>query len=242
MNKPPATSRSPPRQPNKQPKHDKKKRSVNFDTSEEANAPLGTASSRRPSAAETRDRRASIANNETDTDTEFEMDVRRPPFHRHSDGKSEEQLLYTPNSSTLKDERGRRRASVHGTSRRDLSRSEDGFEDRFGRPIGERPQYSRTSTMRSISPGKAAAAIRETKSKYTYAAFFLGLSLVSFVVQTETAVYIQHDLGWSKAYAMLYVFPFPNYSPPSPSLPTQLRMCGEREWRVERCLLNVDDG
>jgi hypothetical protein len=42
-----------------------------------------------------------------------------------------------------------------------------------------------------------------TKKKWITAAFFLGLSLVSFVIQTETAVYIQHTLKWKKAYAML---------------------------------------
>jgi drug/metabolite transporter (DMT)-like permease len=31
------------------------------------------------------------------------------------------------------------------------------------------------------------------------------LSLISFVVQTETAVYIQHTLGWNKAYCMLWL-------------------------------------
>ena len=39
--------------------------------------------------------------------------------------------------------------------------------------------------------------------KYSYAAFFLGLSLVSFVVQTETAGYVKRELGWDKAYCML---------------------------------------
>lgn len=29
------------------------------------------------------------------------------------------------------------------------------------------------------------------------------LSLISFVVQTETAVYIQKELGWVKPYCML---------------------------------------
>ena len=38
-----------------------------------------------------------------------------------------------------------------------------------------------------------------------YAAFFLLVSLVSFVVQTETAVYIQHELKWNKAYCMLWL-------------------------------------
>jgi drug/metabolite transporter (DMT)-like permease len=45
----------------------------------------------------------------------------------------------------------------------------------------------------------------ETKKKYTYAAFLLALSLVSFTVQTETAVYIQHQLKWEKPYCMLYM-------------------------------------
>lgn len=55
--------------------------------------------------------------------------------------------------------------------------------------------------MRSRSPDTQAKLA--TRKKYTYAAFFLGLSLVSFVVQTETAVYIQHELEWDKAYCML---------------------------------------
>lgn len=43
------------------------------------------------------------------------------------------------------------------------------------------------------------------RRKYIYASFFLVLSLVSFVVQTETAVYIQHELKWNKAYCMMYL-------------------------------------
>lgn len=38
----------------------------------------------------------------------------------------------------------------------------------------------------------------DTKRRYTYAAAFLLISLVSFAVQTETAVYIQHNLHWNK--------------------------------------------
>ncbi|KAL6708627.1 hypothetical protein ACN47E_002608 [Coniothyrium glycines] len=48
-------------------------------------------------------------------------------------------------------------------------------------------------------------ATYETRRKYTYAAFLLALSLVSFTVQTETAVYIQHQLKWEKPYCMLYM-------------------------------------
>ena len=45
----------------------------------------------------------------------------------------------------------------------------------------------------------------ETRRRYTYAAFLLALSLISFTVQTETAVYIQHQLKWEKPYCMLYM-------------------------------------
>ncbi|KAL4795414.1 hypothetical protein BDV19DRAFT_363113 [Aspergillus venezuelensis] len=63
--------------------------------------------------------------------------------------------------------------------------------------------HSRRSTMRSKSPD--ALAKDQTRQKYFIASGFLMLSLASFVVQTETAVYIQHDLGWDKPYCMLYL-------------------------------------
>jgi drug/metabolite transporter (DMT)-like permease len=37
------------------------------------------------------------------------------------------------------------------------------------------------------------------------AAIFLVVCLVSFVVQTELGRYVQHELGWNKAYCMLYL-------------------------------------
>ena len=99
----------------------------------------------------------------------------RPPLHRApTDGKSHVPLL--------KDERGRPSYdSPNGNARPALA--------------------ARKSTFRSRSPDmEGSSAVRK---KYTYAAFFLLLSLVSFVIQTETAVYIQHELQWNKAYAML---------------------------------------
>ncbi|KAL2869304.1 DMT family transporter [Aspergillus lucknowensis] len=77
-----------------------------------------------------------------------------------------------------------------------------GFEygDAEGRPM---LHHSRRSTMRSKSPD--ALAKQETRQRYFIASGFLLLSLASFVVQTETAVYIQHDLGWDKPYCMLYL-------------------------------------
>ncbi|KAH0537320.1 hypothetical protein FGG08_005874 [Glutinoglossum americanum] len=83
------------------------------------------------------------------------------------------------------------------------------LQDNRGRPPYDSPDdpnrrtLSRRSQMRSRSPD--ATAQLADRRKYTYAAFFLGLSLVSFVIQTETAVYIQHELGWNKAYCMLYL-------------------------------------
>lgn len=60
----------------------------------------------------------------------------------------------------------------------------------------------RRSTFKSRDPEAAARAA--TRKRYTYAAFFLVISLIAFAVQTETAVYINNYLGWKKSYAMLY--------------------------------------
>ncbi len=99
----------------------------------------------------------------------------RAPLHRSTDGKSHVPLL--------KDEEARS--------------SYDGPLNGSVRPAS----IARSSTFQSLSQDMDGAS--SVKKKYTYAAFFLSLSLVSFVVQTETAVYIQHELGWNKAYAML---------------------------------------
>ena len=102
----------------------------------------------------------------------------RSPMHRPADGRSHMPLL--------KDERGRS--------------SYDG-QNGSARP----PFAARRSTFRSRSPDmEGSLAI---KKKYAYASFFLVLSLITFVIQTETASYIQHELKWDKAYAMLYVHP-----------------------------------
>ena len=110
----------------------------------------------------------------SDTDEENNM-AERPPLHRPTDGRSQLPLL--------KDERGR---------------------PSYDSPNGSaRPAFvARRSTFRSRSPDFDAQTA--TRRRYTYAAFFLLLSLVSFVIQTETAVYIQRDLKWNKAYCMLY--------------------------------------
>ncbi|KAL9119360.1 MAG: hypothetical protein Q9187_004085, partial [Circinaria calcarea] len=82
----------------------------------------------------------------------------RPTLHRPTDGRSQVALL--------KDERGR---------------------PSYDSPNGSaRPAFAaRRSTFRSRSPDFDAKTA--TRRKYTYAAFFLLLSLVSFVIQTETA-------------------------------------------------------
>jgi hypothetical protein len=113
-----------------------------------------------------------------------EMGDRRPPLHRPTDRKS-----HTPLLNKDDEERGR-----------------TGYDSPSLEAAARPPLFTRRSTMRSRSPDTQAKFA--TRKKYTYAAFFLGLSLVSFVVQTETAVYIQHELGWNKAYCMLCVFFF----------------------------------
>ena len=109
-----------------------------------------------------------------DSDEGEEIMVERSPLHRPTDGRSQVALL--------KDERGR---------------------PSYDSPNGSaRPAFvARRSTFGSRSPEFDAKTA--TRRKYTYAGFFLILSLISFVIQTETAVYIQHTLKWNKAYCML---------------------------------------
>ncbi|KAJ5901908.1 hypothetical protein N7495_002436 [Penicillium taxi] len=75
----------------------------------------------------------------------------------------------------------------------------------FGGDAEDRPMlHPRRPTIRSNN-SSAQDANRATRKKYMIALVFLLLSLASFVVQTETAVYIQHELHWDKPYCMLYV-------------------------------------
>ena len=109
-------------------------------------------------------------------ETDYEMTVTRPPLYR--EGQSNVPLLKGEN-------RGRQPNDT----------ASDG-EDR------RRPSSpTRRSTFRSRTPDYDAKSA--TRRKYTFAAFFLILSLISFTVQTETAIYIQQELGWNKPYCML---------------------------------------
>lgn len=65
------------------------------------------------------------------------------------------------------------------------------------------PSLNHRRSARFHERDPAQAAREATRKRYTYAAGFLGLSLVTFAIQTETAVYIQHNLHWNKAYCML---------------------------------------
>ncbi|KAI1003737.1 hypothetical protein K3495_g4468 [Podosphaera aphanis] len=102
-----------------------------------------------------------------------------PSIRRLAEGKSYQPLLDKDND----EERGRSRSISSVTSQ-------------------TRSIFYPRTPMRSMSPDTQAKVA--TRKKYTYAAFFLGLSLITFVIQTETAVYIQHELGWNKPFCMLY--------------------------------------
>jgi len=112
-------------------------------------------------------------------DSDDDMVVSRPPMHRPADGRSQQPLL--------RDDHGGR-----------LSPSSLGNGDAEARPM---LHHTRRPTIQSRSPEHDAA--QATRKKYMIAAGFLLLSLASFVVQTETAVYIQHELHWDKPYCML---------------------------------------
>lgn len=80
-----------------------------------------------------------------------------------------------------------------------LESNEDQSPVAYNPPL--RRTISRKSTMRERDPEQLARYA--TRRRYIYASFFLLLSLISFCVQTETAVYIQSQLHWNKAYCML---------------------------------------
>ncbi|KAL7276142.1 hypothetical protein RUND412_000875 [Rhizina undulata] len=85
---------------------------------------------------------------------------------------------------------------------REESRGRDSIAYEGTREVAERARIRQE--MRSRSP--ATASTKETaRRKYLLAGVCLILSLFTFVVQTETAVYIQHHLSWRKPYAMLYL-------------------------------------
>lgn len=111
-----------------------------------------------------------------DEGSDDDMAVARPPMQRPGDSRSTVPLLKG-------DSRGR---SV-GSATQSL---EEG-----------RPAPRRRSNFRSRSPDFDAK--NATRRKYIYASFFLVVSLISFTVQTQTAVYIQQVLGWNKPYCML---------------------------------------
>ncbi|OAP62156.1 poly-beta-1,6-N-acetyl-D-glucosamine biosynthesis protein PgaD [Fonsecaea erecta] len=116
-----------------------------------------------------------------DDDDDDDMDG-RTSMHRPTGPESHEPLLGEDKKANT---RGRLESpSLHGSSRPAAS--------------------SRRSTFRSRSPSYAQPEDM-VRRKYIYASFFLILSLISFVVQTETAVYIQHELKWDKAYCMMYL-------------------------------------
>ncbi|KAK3179860.1 hypothetical protein K4F52_008778 [Lecanicillium sp. MT-2017a] len=137
---------------------------------------------------------------------------------RPTDGKSGTPLLYKPTDDHHSDdehdvERGRKSSNGYarahnrsGSTRIAGTGSASSSTAALNQPPGARPPLSRrsTRTMRSRSP-RGYAAEQAARKKYTYAAVFLLISLVAFCVQTELSAHIQHNLGWDKAYCMMYV-------------------------------------
>ncbi|EMR72221.1 putative duf6 domain protein [Eutypa lata UCREL1] len=137
---------------------------------------------------------------ESDTEDEDEDEVEEDDEADTMADDSRASLLKTSRSSThlLKksdDDRGRTRYN-HS---RPVSPLPPPAHHHLVRP----PMVSRRSTFRSRSPDTQAKMA--ARKKYIYASIFLVISLVSFSVQTELAAYVQNQLGWNKAYCMLYL-------------------------------------
>ena len=117
--------------------------------------------------------------NEHDPSYQIPEDMSRPSLHRPTDGRSATPLLVKEEERETGDPESMESSSGNTGS----------------------AFVSRRSTFRSRSPEYVAKSA--TKKKYLYATFFLLLSLVSFVVQTESAKYVMETLGWKKSYCML---------------------------------------
>ncbi|KAI5856204.1 NADP-dependent oxidoreductase domain-containing protein [Durotheca rogersii] len=116
---------------------------------------------------------------------------KRPAFLRPADGRAVTPLL----KKIADEDRGRSRYSG--------SLPATPMSLPISSPATIQSPYTPRSTVRSLSPDtQARMAVRK---KYTYAAVFLVVSLVSFCIQTELGRYVQHELGWDKAYCMLYL-------------------------------------
>jgi drug/metabolite transporter (DMT)-like permease len=118
----------------------------------------------------------------------MDPEARRPPFHRPTEGRSGTPLLYKKDDDADRGRTGYNTPPMDGP---------------IAPPTSSMPTLSRRSTMRSRSPATLGEEV--ARKKYTYAALFLVLSLVAFTVQTELAAYVQKELGWNKAYCMLYL-------------------------------------
>ncbi|OLN87054.1 putative transporter C405.03c [Colletotrichum chlorophyti] len=130
-----------------------------------------------------------------DEDDDMSDHHQRPALLRNHDSKSGQPLL---NPSAGDD---------HGDADDDhLRHARMGYSTRSrgASPLltPNRPNFSRSSTLRNRAGPTATEAV---KTKYLYAGFFLVLSLFSFVIQTELSAYIQQEMGWDKAYCMLYL-------------------------------------
>lgn len=130
-----------------------------------------------------------------DFDRDLDLDLEQDHSGAHIErGRSYQNSYY---SGVASDPNHRSSSSRHVSTHSDASRSAGGT------PAHNAAFSSRRTTLRSRSP--ATNARLAARKKYTYAAVFLIISLVSFCVQTELAAYVQHELGWNKAYCMLYL-------------------------------------
>ncbi|KAI0101722.1 hypothetical protein GGR51DRAFT_529094 [Nemania sp. FL0031] len=136
---------------------------------------------------------------DSDDDNNSIMSPIRPP-----DGHSSKPLLEKDDSRERNQQQQQPRLGSRSTSASALPAPAVSTPAGSARP----PLFTRTSTVRSRSPAPLAndaAAHAAARKKYVVAAVFLAVCLVSFVVQTELGRYVQHELGWNKAYCMLYL-------------------------------------
>ena len=131
----------------------------------------------------------------------------RPLYNHPSDARSATPLLVSGNSPSSEDwERPHHKYGSHSPSGHMSPQTSPPPSYSRSQSPHTHHSFSARQALRSVSPtALAGTGSSSVRRKWIIASIFLVVSLVSFCVQTELAKMVQTDMGWDKAYCMLYL-------------------------------------
>ena len=178
--------------------------SVVTSPTEAAGSSSGTLSHLRPGHASSEEEDGL---NDSDSISLKDIMASRPLYNHPNEARSATPLLVSENSPSS-DDRGRPRSEYGGHSPSAHVWPQTSPPPSYSRSQSPhtRHSFSARQALRPVSPtALAGAATSSVRRKWIIAGIFLVVSLVSFCVQTELAKVVQTDMGWDKAYCMLYL-------------------------------------